>query len=110
MPVASLFIASTAGAPMTSCPSARVVAGLGMEGDRYREHTGHWSDPRWPDQELTLIEGETADALGIAAGLLRRNVVTRRERLTEVIGTDVRIGSALLRVVRPCDPCTYLEE
>ena len=110
MAVDALYIAARGGEPMTSCRTVSVSAGLGIEGDRYRERTGHWSDPRWPDQELTLIEAEVAESLDIDPGLLRRNVVTRGDRLADLIGHDIRIGEAVLRFVRPCDPCRYLED
>src|SRR4051794_21306390 len=50
MPVAALYTAPHAGARMTSLATVSVKRGLGIDGDRYREGTGHWSDPRWPDQ------------------------------------------------------------
>jgi MOSC domain-containing protein YiiM len=109
VPIVGLYTAAGAGAPMTSQPTIWVDEGLGVVGDRYRERSGHWSDPRWPDQQITLVETETADALGLAPNLLRRNIVTRGDRLSDLLGFDVRIGGAMLRFVRPCDPCTYLE-
>jgi MOSC domain-containing protein YiiM len=78
-------------------------------GDRYAHGRGHWSDPQWPDQELTLVEAEVAAALTIEAGLLRRNVVTRGVRLDEFLGVRFRIGDAVLAGVRRCDPCRYLD-
>jgi MOSC domain-containing protein YiiM len=69
----------------------------------------HWSDPRWPHQELTLVEAEVAEELAIAAVHLRRNIVTRGVRLNALIGSTVQIGSVRLGGVRLCDPCRYLE-
>ena len=110
MCVVGLYVAPKAGAPMERRASIDVEPGAGAEGDRYREGTGHWSDPRWPDQELTLFEEETADALGLDAALLRRNVVTRGVHLAELVGRDLRLGPVFVHAVRHCDPCQYLED
>jgi MOSC domain-containing protein YiiM len=105
-----LFIAETAGAPVVSRASLEVLPGVGVVGDRYACGTGHWSDPRWPDQELTMLEVEVAEALALDAGSLRRNVVTRDIRLDALIGVQFRIGGTVLQGVRHCDPCLYLEQ
>lgn len=104
-----LFIAACAGAPTEPRCWVDVLPGIGVIGDRYATGRGHWSAPRWPDQELTLIEGEVADQIGIDAGKLRRNVVTCGIRLDEVIGAAFQIGEVVIVGVRRCDPCVYLE-
>jgi MOSC domain-containing protein YiiM len=86
-----------------------VLPGTGIVGDRYARGLGHWSDSRWPDQELTMLEAEVAEELAIDPDALRRNVVTRDVRLDELIGVRFQIGGAVLEGVRPCDPCSYLE-
>jgi hypothetical protein len=108
--VAALYVAARAGAPVEAVDVVEVIAGVGITGDRYATRLGHWSDPRWPDQQLTLVEAEVADELGVAPALLRRNVVTRGVRLADLIGARFRIGGAELRGVRTCDPCGYLEQ
>lgn len=107
--VQGLFVASASGQPMESRRSVRALAGTGILGDRYAEGLGHWSDPRWPDQELSLVEDELADELALTADQLRRNIVTRGVALGELIRRDFRIGTAWLRGMRTCDPCRYLE-
>lgn len=107
--VAAIFTAPSAGAPVERRATVEVVPGIGIVGDRYAVGLGHWSDPRWPDQELTLVEAEVAEALGVEPGRLRRNIVTRDVRLSGLVGVRFRIGEVLLAGVRPCDPCGYLE-
>ncbi len=107
--VLALYTAVGAGAPMQAHDWLDLVPGIGVAGDRYALGRGHWSDPRWPDQEVTLIEAEVAAALGIEAGSLRRNVVTRDIDLGTLIGRSFRAGTAELEGVRACDPCRYLE-
>ena len=104
-----LLVAAAAGEPMELRAEVQLMPGLGIPDDRYATGTGHWSDPRWPDQELTLVEAELAEELSLDPILLRRNIVTRGVRLDGLIGKDFVVGSALLRGVRPCDPCRYIE-
>lgn len=107
--VVGLYTAVEAGTPVESHPVVALEAGIGITGDRYATRRGYWSDPKWPDQELTLIEDETAATLAIDAGLLRRNIVTRGVRLDDLIGARFQIGDTVLEGVRPCDPCAYIE-
>jgi hypothetical protein len=107
--VEAILVAPEMGAPMEVCQSAELVAARGIEGDRYLEGKGYWSDPKWPDQELTLVEAEVAEDLQLAPEQLRRNLVTRGVRLADLIDRRFRIGAALLKGVRPCDPCAYIE-
>jgi len=107
--VVGLFTAALQGAPMAGHARVDVVPGTGIPGDRYATGRGYWSDPRWPDQELTFVAVEVAEKLGIDAGLLRRNVVTRDVDLDALIGVTFQLGSAVLHGVRRCDPCVYLD-
>src|SRR3982074_1902395 len=90
--VVGLFIASAAGEPMTACQTVEVVAGVGIVGDRYATGRGHWSDPRWRDQQLTLVGKDLLDELGLAPDALRRNVVTDGLDLLDLIGLEFGIG------------------
>jgi MOSC domain-containing protein YiiM len=94
---------------MQSHPMVALIPGLGIAGDRYTTGLGYWSDPRWPDQELTLVEAEVAEELGVEPACLRRNIVTRAVRLNHLIGARFQIGDTLLVGVRWCDPCRYLD-
>jgi hypothetical protein len=107
--VDGIFTAESAGGPMLSHAAVEVVAGLGIPRDRYTTGQGHWSDPRWPDQQLTLVEAELVEALGLPLSALRRNLVVRGLDLGSLLGVRFRIGGALLLGVRPCDPCRYIE-
>jgi MOSC domain-containing protein YiiM len=111
--VEAIWIAETAGAPMRSLDRAQAVAGVGLAGDRYATGTGHWSPMRRSGDVLTLIEAEVVDTLvtghGIGHGDTRRNVVTRGIRLDDLIGREIRIGTVGCRVIRRCEPCSYLD-
>ena len=89
--------------------------GGGLAGDRYDTGLGHWSPIRRSGQGLTLIEGEAIDSLAAADGLVldagdtRRNLTTRGIDLDAAIGSRLRIGPVVVKVVRRCEPCSYLD-
>jgi MOSC domain-containing protein YiiM len=107
--IVGLYTAVSAGQPMDRHERLQVVEALGIPGDRYATRTGHWSDPRWKDQQLTLVESEFLDRLGLTADALRRNIVTLGVELTDLYGLDFTIGTATLRGMRGCAPCKYIE-
>ena len=114
--VEAIFRCAAAGAPMEALREANVVAGLGLEGDRYAAGTGFYSARPRPDggRELTLIEAETLDALRAETGVgldpseSRRNITTRGIRLEDLIGQRFTIGEALCEGVDHCPPCQHL--
>jgi steroid delta-isomerase-like uncharacterized protein len=114
--VVSIHIAPAATAPMQSVKSVRAIAGQGLEGDRYFAKQGTFSATVGPSGEATLIESETVDALNaklgtaFSPGEMRRNIVTRGAALNHLVGHDFRVGDALLRGLRLCEPCAHLEK
>jgi MOSC domain-containing protein YiiM len=106
--VIGLFTAATAGEPMHSHESVEVARGLGISGDRYATRRGHWSDPKWRDQQLTLVGIELIEELGLAPDALRRNIVTRGIDLNDLVGLEFGIGDAVMRAQRICAPCGYI--
>lgn len=113
--VEAVFLATQAGAAMRPVAEARAVAGRGLEGDRYFAGTGRYSEKGGPGRQVTLIEAETIEALrreGLEshAAESRRNIVTRDVPLNHLVGREFRVGHALLRGVKLCEPCAYLEE
>jgi MOSC domain-containing protein YiiM len=93
---------------MDAPASVELIAGVGMVGDRYATRRGHWSDPRWRDQQLTLVGQERLDELGLAPDALRRNIVTVGLDLHDLIGLEFGISDAVLRGQRICTPCGYI--
>lgn len=111
--ILSIHIAAAKGSPMVARSIARAIAGKGLEGDRYADAIGTWSDyPK--DHELTLIEIETLEALNadgicLEPGAIRRNLVTRGIRLNDLVGKTFYIGAVQCRGTRLAEPCSYLE-
>lgn len=114
--VEAIHIAAQAGRPMQRVERIRVIAGVGLWGDRYAKDLGHWSQDRCVSRDLTLIEAEVIDALrldlGIAIepGATRRNVTTRGIGLNALVGRRFRIGTVLCEGTRLCEPCQYLAD
>jgi len=113
--IVSIHIAPIGGAPMAFVDDARAVAGRGLEGDRYYEKLGTYSNNPGSGREVTLIESEAIEALKreynveIAAALARRNIVTRGVALNHLVERQFAVGAVILRGTRLCDPCAHLE-
>jgi MOSC domain-containing protein YiiM len=90
--------------------SANLVAGRGIEGDRYKTSR---NGPR----QVTIIALEDISAIAgflglpeVGPGLLRRNLVTRGINLMALKDCRFRVGSALLEGSGECAPCSRMEE
>ena len=115
--VDGIYIAPAAGASMVALERARVVAGRGIEGDRYFDGRGYYSQvPPLTGRRLTLIAAESLEALERETGITlaphecRRNLVTRGISLDLLIGKRFRVGDIECYGERPCPPCGYIEE
>ena len=101
--------------PMRELAQARLVAGVGIEGDRYATGRGFYSKTPRPDRQVTLIEIETIEAIvrdhriPLAPHETRRNLTTRGVPLNHLVGRRFRVGEAILRGERLNVPCKYLD-
>lgn len=116
--VFEIFIAVNAGDKAQSISSASLVAGKGIEGDRYFNGVGTFSEKlkNNPSVELSLIEKEVIDNFNVTHarnhtyGEFRRNIVTEGFRLNNYVGKEFTIGNVVLKGIRLCEPCPYLAE
>jgi hypothetical protein len=81
--VVTIHVARAAGEPMIERDRIRAVAGRGLEGDRYFEGSGFYSDHPGPIREVPL---------------------------NHLVGREFRVGGATLRGVELCEPCRHLRE
>ncbi len=113
--IEAIFRFADSGAPGELLSSARLLAGVGIDGDRYALGKGHFqSEGRW-GQALTLIEAEAIDYLAsehkveMSAVDARRNIVTRGIDLNALMGQRFRVGGILCQGSRLAEPCAWLQ-
>ena len=110
-----IWLTGAAAAPMRRLPAGLLVAGAGLDGDRYALGGGTWA--QYPDLEkqLTLIDRDAVAAVAAEAGVdlapgdTRRNLVTVGVDLPALVGRWFAVGDALLFGMKRCPPCTHLE-
>ncbi|MCA1827128.1 MAG: MOSC domain-containing protein [Myxococcales bacterium] len=109
--VENLHVTGGEGEKMQSRDRVRLIAGIGVEGDRYAAGRGHFSKTPGTGRALTLIEAEMLEQSGVSLqpGEARRNVTTRGIGLNALVGRRFRIGGVLCEGRRLCEPCAYLE-
>jgi MOSC domain-containing protein YiiM len=104
--------------PMRSFDELRLMAGRGIEGDRYclgREE-GFYSEYPEEGRQITLFEIETLQALRRDADLElgpeehRRNVTVEGVPLNHLVGRRFWLGDCLLEGTRLSTPCRHIEE
>ncbi len=109
----AIYTAAGEAAPMQTHREIAAIAGAGLAGDRYAASAGAFSDKPGGGREVTLIarEGITAanHDVPIAEDETRRNLVTEGVDLDAYVGRTFSIGEVVLRGVRDCPPCQYLE-
>jgi len=114
--IIAIFIANQASAQVESVSEANLIAGRGIEGDRYFHGRGTFSKKLkdLPDRELTLVEAEEIDAFNkkhsteFEHGDFRRNILTTGIRLNDLVGVQFWVGGVLVEGVRLCEPCKRL--
>ena len=98
--------------PMRTLMSAKLVAGRGIVGDRYIDHTD--DDGR----QISFVAMEVYEALQEAVAspcpipgpeVLRRNVVVRGVHLHALIGQQFAIGDCVFQGVEHCSPCWAMD-
>lgn len=106
--VAALLVAPQREAPLTRVDSVVAAPGRGLEGDRYAEGRGTFSGPG-RGYEVTLVDGDILDEVGLAWEDARRNVVTRGIALNALVGRRFTIGAVTCVGRRLAEPCSHLE-
>jgi MOSC domain-containing protein YiiM len=104
--------------PMRSFPELTLIAGQGIEGDRYMigQETGFYSHKPEEGRQVTLFEVETLEALRRDHGIElraeehRRNVTVEGVPLNHLVGRRFRLGDTVLEATRLSTPCRHIEE
>ncbi len=115
-----IHIAPSASYEMEPRDTAILVAGRGIEGDRYFLGTGTYSGQP-AVRDVTLIEMEVLDALArndpplqegpilLAPHEHRRNLTVRGVPLAHLVGERFKVGNVVLKGARINFPCKYIE-
>ena len=112
--VEAIVVAPEAEASMVAVDRAVARADRGLEGDRYFDERGTFSNAHGRGHDLTLIEAEVLDSVTLPAGRLapeeaRRNLVTRGIDLNALVGKHFSVGGVECFGQRLCEPCAHLE-
>lgn len=111
-----IHVATAASRPMRRLESARLIAGIGIAGDRYATRTGTYSAKHHIDRQVTLIEAETLEALArdhqieLSPDEHRRNLTVGGVPVNHLVGRYFRLGECVLFGGRLNVPCRYLED
>ncbi|WP_407189965.1 MOSC domain-containing protein [Bradyrhizobium centrosematis] len=104
--------------PMRSFSELQLIAGRGIEGDRYLigQETGFYSYKPEEGRQITLFEMETIAALRRDHGIEllpdehRRNVTVEGVPVNHLVGRRFRLGEAIVEATRLSTPCRHIEE
>lgn len=95
--------------PLMEVESAEVNTETGFSADHYKGTSGK--------RHVTLIQAEHLDAVAgmlgkeeVSPQLTRRNIVVAGINLLAFANRRFRIGTAILEMTGPCEPCTRMEE
>lgn len=96
--------------PMTEVQRIRLLAGRGVEGDRYSKLEG-------AKGQVTFFAEETwirlRDELGVSnrgSDVFRRNVIVQGTDLNGLIGLDFEVQGVRFHGVEHCRPCFWMEQ
>jgi MOSC domain-containing protein YiiM len=105
--VVSIHVAKATKLPMRPVESVVAEAGAGLVGDRY-----HGSRHRHVTVQSAASLADAGRDLGapVDPGSTRRNVTVSGGPVPARPGTRVRMGEALLEVVRPAVPCRLMDD
>ncbi len=112
--VVAMFICPKAGDPMQPMCEAKAIAKKGLEGDRYCTGEGSFSFKakgffrRWlkTTRQVTLVNSAAFTGSGFNYSESRRNIITSPDiELMDLVGRDLRVGTAHFRGIKYCDPC-----
>lgn len=104
--------------PMRAFAELQLIAGRGIEGDRYLigHETGFYSHKPEEGRQITLFEMETLEALRRDHGIEllpeehRRNVTVEGVPLNHLVGRRFRLGETVMEATRLSTPCRHIEE
>jgi MOSC domain-containing protein YiiM len=89
---------------MRPVPSADLITGVGIEGDKHAVAASH--------RQVLLADQEALDEVGVEPGTIKENLTVQGLHVMGLpAGTRVRLGnSAVLEITEVCEPCFRMDE
>lgn len=101
--VVAIFVCKASRATLVPLERVEAIEETGLEGDRHAKRNSR--------RQVLLMEQEVLDQLGLAPGDVREQVTVRDLGLDRLVfGTRLHVGTALLEVAGPCQPCERMNE
>jgi len=101
--VTNLFLCLVHRFPMKEIEEAEALQNKGLKGCIH----GRPNSKR----QVSLMDVETLQRLGVPPGAVKENVTTRGLHFQQLRpGQHLRIGGSLLEITLPCDPCSRMDE
>lgn len=97
-------------APMIEASRIRLVAGRGVEGDRYYKLEGARGQVTFFAEETWVRLCCELGVAGRGPDVFRRNIIVRGTDLNELIGRDFGVQGVRFHGVEYCKPCGWMEE
>src|SRR5437763_11778364 len=90
--------------PMQLVPTATLITGVGIEGDKHAVATS--------DRQVLLADQEALDEVCVEPGTIKENLTVEGLHVMGLpAGTRVRLGnSAVLEITKVCEPCFRMDE
>lgn len=104
--ITHLFLATRSGSPPQRIDVASAIEQRGFDGDR------HAARRSGGNRQLLLLDGRSHEALDVAPGVLKENVVLRGLDL-EALSAGQRLGlgpEVVVELTGPCIPCHKLDK
>lgn len=96
--------------PMAETPRVRVVAGKGVEGDRYSRLEGTKGQVTFFEEETWQRLCDALDTRDRQPDVFRRNIIVRGVRLNELIGKEFEVQGVRFLGIEHCKPCFWMEQ
>lgn len=108
--IRAIYIAATAGAPMSQIYRVKAIVGQGLEGDRYVDGNGSWNMGKPGYRQVTLMNAHHIDPSDYDPRQVRRNIIVegidgKLFELNEFIGRYFYVGDVLFFAERYCTAC-----
>jgi MOSC domain-containing protein YiiM len=89
---------------MRLVPTATLITGVGIEGDKHAVAASN--------RQVLLADQEALDEVGVERGTIKENLTVEGLHVMGLaVGTRVRLGnSTVLEIVNVCEPCFRMDE